>query len=169
MDKQPVSAAEKARAFFLQGYNCSQSVAAAFADVMGLTEEQAARMASALGGGLCRMRESCGAVTGAMLVLGALQGNADAGAYGDRNAFIFAMEMDPIQLRISDAMAIAADTGPRKKGIFSKKDVAPPPEVALINEGHIVITDLDNDLFRANKVYRKKKASAGKKKQEQSE
>lgn len=74
MDKQPVSAAEKARAFFLQGYNCSQSVAAAFADVMGLTEEQAARMASALGGGLCRMRESCGAVTGAMLVLGVLQG-----------------------------------------------------------------------------------------------
>ncbi len=106
---------------------------------------------------------------GSVFVLGALQGNADAGAYGDRNAFIFAMDMDPIQLRISDAMAIAADTGPRKKGIFSKKDVAPPPEVALINEGHIVITDLDSDLFRANKFYRKKKASAGKKKQEQSE
>ncbi|MBQ7584318.1 MAG: hypothetical protein IJT24_06875 [Lachnospiraceae bacterium] len=95
---------------------------------------------------------------GSVFVLGALQGNADAGAYGDPDAFIFAMDMDPIQLRISDAMAIAADTGPKqKKRIFAKKDLAPLPEVALISEGHIVITGLDSDLFRANKFYKKKR------------
>lgn len=97
---------------------------------------------------------------GCVFVLGALQGNADAGAYGDPNAFIFAMDMDPIQLRISDAMAIAADTGPKqKKGLFAKKDTAPPPEVALLSEGHIVITDLNSELFKSNKFYKKKKSA----------
>lgn len=93
---------------------------------------------------------------GCVFVLGALQGTADAGAYGDPDAFIFAMEMDPIQIRISDAMAIAADNTPKqKKGIFAKKE-ARPPEVALINEGHIIITDLYSDIVKDNKFYRKK-------------
>ena len=97
---------------------------------------------------------------GCVFVLGALQGNADAGAYGNRDAFIFAMDMDPIQLRISDAMAIAADTGPKqKKGLFSRKDTLPPPEVALISDGHIVITDLDSELVRNNRFYKKKRRS----------
>ncbi|MCR5774581.1 MAG: septum site-determining protein MinC [Lachnospiraceae bacterium] len=94
---------------------------------------------------------------GCIFVLGALQGNADAGAYGDPDAFIFAMEMDPIQVRISDAMAIAADnTSRHKKGIFAKKEIA-PPEVALIDEGHIVITPLDSDLVRENRFCKKLK------------
>ena len=95
---------------------------------------------------------------GCVFVLGALQGNADAGAFGDPDAFIFAMDMDPIQLRISDAMAIAADSGPKqKKGIFTKKEMAQPPEVALISEGHIVITDLNSELVKNNKFYKKKR------------
>ena len=65
---------EKAAELFLEGYNCAQSVYSAFAPLMGITEKQAAKMASALGGGLCRMRETCGAVSGAMMVLGALKG-----------------------------------------------------------------------------------------------
>ncbi len=98
---------------------------------------------------------------GCIFVLGALQGNADAGAYGDRDAFIFAMDMDPIQLRISDAMAIAADAAPKqKKGLFSKKDAAPPPEVALISEGHIVITELESELVRSNRFFKRKRKSA---------
>lgn len=97
---------------------------------------------------------------GCVFVLGALQGNADAGAFGDPDAFIFAMDMDPIQLRISEAMAIAADSGPKqKKGIFAKKEVAQPPEVALISEGHIVITDLNSELVKNNKFYKKKRNS----------
>ncbi len=96
---------------------------------------------------------------GSIFVLGALQGNADAGAYGDPEAFIFAMDMDPIQIRISDAMAIAADTGPKKKGIFGRKDTAPPPEVALISEGHIVITELDSELVKNNRFFRRKRQS----------
>lgn len=95
---------------------------------------------------------------GCVFVLGSLQGNADAGAYGDPDAFIFALDMNPIQLRISDAMAIAADSAPKqKRGLFNKKDAPSAPEVALISDGHIVITDLDSDLLKKNKFYKKKK------------
>ena len=95
---------------------------------------------------------------GCIFVLGALQGNVDAGAYGDPDAFIFAMEMDPIQVRISDAMAIAADNAPKqKRSLFARKET-PPPEVALISDGHIVITPLDSDLVRKNMFYKKKQA-----------
>lgn len=71
------SRAEAAVENFMNGYNCSQSVAAAFADLMGMSVDQAALLASALGGGMCRMRETCGAVSGAMLVLGAVKGYND--------------------------------------------------------------------------------------------
>ena len=64
----------KAAELFTQGYNCAQSVAAAFCDVTGLHEKIAARMASPFGGGMGRMREVCGAVSGMYLVLGWLYG-----------------------------------------------------------------------------------------------
>lgn len=59
---------------FLQGYNCAQAVAVAFCDVTGLRKEQAAKMVSAFGGGMGRMREVCGAVSGMFFVLGTLYG-----------------------------------------------------------------------------------------------
>lgn len=74
---QNPSIPQQAMDYFLQGYNCSQAVAAAFAPRMGLTAQQAAKTVSALGGGLCRMRETCGAVTGGMAVLGMIVGYDD--------------------------------------------------------------------------------------------
>ncbi len=68
---------EQARAYFMQGYNCSQSVAAAFAPEMGLTVQAALRLAAGFGGGFGRMREVCGAFSGMVLVLGALYGSTD--------------------------------------------------------------------------------------------
>ena len=64
----------KAAELFLSGYNCAQSVAVAFHGELGLTEAQAARMASAFGGGMGRMREVCGAVSGMLMVLSQLYG-----------------------------------------------------------------------------------------------
>ena len=66
--------AQKAFDLFKSGYNCAQAVAVAFCDVTALTEIQAARMASAFGGGMGRMREVCGAVSGMFMVLGVLYG-----------------------------------------------------------------------------------------------
>ena len=65
-----IEAAER----FLGGYNCAQAVMCAFCDRTGLTEAQAAKMASAFGGGMGRMREVCGAVSGMMMVLSLLYG-----------------------------------------------------------------------------------------------
>lgn len=59
---------------FLEGYNCSQAVALAFCDVTGLEKDYCARMASSFGGGMGRMREVCGAVSGMLLVAGLLYG-----------------------------------------------------------------------------------------------
>lgn len=59
---------------FLKGYNCAQSVAVAFCDVTGLSEEFSAKMASSFGGGIGRMREVCGAVSGMLMVAGLLYG-----------------------------------------------------------------------------------------------
>ena len=48
---------EAAYAYFLKGYNCSQSVVAAFAPQLGLSEEMALRMSAGFGAGIGRMRE----------------------------------------------------------------------------------------------------------------
>lgn len=68
---------ERASAFFKSGYNCSQSVVAAFADLYGFTEEQAFRMAASFGGGIGRMRETCGAACGLFLLAGLETGATD--------------------------------------------------------------------------------------------
>ena len=78
--------AQRARELFMQGYNCAQSVACAFCDVTGLSLELSARMASAFGGGLGRLREVCGTVSGAALVLGLVEGYADPGDYAAKKA-----------------------------------------------------------------------------------
>ena len=59
---------------FLKGYNCAQAVAVAFCDVTGLDVDFTARMASSFGGGMGRMREVCGAVSGMLMVAGLLYG-----------------------------------------------------------------------------------------------
>ena len=69
--------AERARENFLKGYNCAQSVAIAFAAEMGKSEEEVARLTSSFGGGMGKLREVCGAVSGALLVYGALRGYSD--------------------------------------------------------------------------------------------
>lgn len=65
---------EKAAELFLQGYNCAQAVAVAFCDVTGLDEKFTAKTVSAFGGGMGRLREVCGAVSGMFFVLGNLYG-----------------------------------------------------------------------------------------------
>ena len=69
----------KAAELFLGGYNCAQSVAVAFCDVTGLDADFTARLSSSFGGGMGRMREVCGAVSGMLMVLGALYGYDDPG------------------------------------------------------------------------------------------
>ena len=68
---------EKAVALFKEGYNCSQSVVAAFTDRYGFTREQALRMSASFGGGIGRMRETCGAACGLFMLAGLETGAVD--------------------------------------------------------------------------------------------
>ena len=70
---------EYAAELFCSGYNCAQAVAVAFCDVTGMDADQAARLSCAFGGGIGRLREVCGAVSGMMLVLDSLYGYAEPG------------------------------------------------------------------------------------------
>ena len=59
---------------FMKGYNCSQSIVLAFADMLPVKEKDLLKMASSFGGGMGRLREVCGAVSGMFMVAGFLYG-----------------------------------------------------------------------------------------------
>ena len=69
----------KAGELFLTGANCAQAVILAFSDLTGLDDKTALRISSPFGGGIGRMREVCGAVSGMYMVLGLLYGYEEAG------------------------------------------------------------------------------------------
>jgi C_GCAxxG_C_C family probable redox protein len=68
---------ELAKELFKKGYNCSQAVFAAFCDETGLDVDTAFKIASSFGGGMGRLREVCGAVSGMFMVIGLKYGYSD--------------------------------------------------------------------------------------------
>ena len=64
----PIERAERAKALFNEGYTCAQSVALAFFDITPLDEQMVATITASFGGGLGRLREVCGAVSGMAFV-----------------------------------------------------------------------------------------------------
>lgn len=81
---------EKAVAYFKSGYNCSQSVFAAFADLYGIEPDIAFRISASFGGGIGRMRETCGAACG-MFMLAGLETGATEGADKEQKAANYAL------------------------------------------------------------------------------
>ena len=69
------TAEQRALAYFHRGYNCAQSVFAAFAEDLGLSEELALRLSAGFGAGVGRMRGMCGAFSGLTMVAGYCKGN----------------------------------------------------------------------------------------------
>ena len=67
----------QALTYFDEGYACSQSVLLAFAGRFKLDETTAKLISSTFGGGMGRLRQKCGAVTGGFMVLGLAYGNTD--------------------------------------------------------------------------------------------
>lgn len=70
---------QKALNYYSNGYNCAQSVVVSFTDLLKIDEEVALKMSSGFGGGMGRMQETCGAVTGAFMVIGYLRGKYQQG------------------------------------------------------------------------------------------
>ena len=67
----------RAKGYFESGYNCAQAVVMTFDDVMGLSVDQLARLTAPFGGGMGRMREVCGTVSGMTFLAGAIKPSAD--------------------------------------------------------------------------------------------
>ena len=71
---------EKAKTLFKQGFNCSQLVFAACADLYGIEDEALAlRLSASFGGGIGRMRQTCGAACGMFMLAGLENGSAVVG------------------------------------------------------------------------------------------
>ena len=89
---------------------------------------------------------------GSIYILGELRGNAFAGAGGDKNAVIMALDLRPIQVRIADAIAISPDADKGAKLKVKKKkflsSTEGDPEVAYIENGHIVKTGYGASFLR---------------------
>ena len=78
---------EKARRLFKEGgYNCCQAVVLAYNDLFGLNDEMAAAIASGFGGGMGRMREVCGSVSGMTILAGFISPASDPTVKADRTA-----------------------------------------------------------------------------------
>jgi C_GCAxxG_C_C family probable redox protein len=85
---------ERAKELFRQGFNCSQSVCAACADLYGMDEQTALRVAASFGGGIGRMRQTCGAACGMFVLAGLENGSAIPGdAEGKKNNYALVQEL----------------------------------------------------------------------------
>lgn len=136
-----------AEAYFRKGFNCAQSVLIAFGDLTGLAEKEGARLASSFGGGLGRMREVCGAVSGMAIVAGILYGYDDptlpgasqahyalvqtlAGAFREKNGSIICREL------LGDRSAIRTAPDARTTEYYKKR---PCPE--LVRDAADILDD----------------------------
>lgn len=82
----PDERSRKAREFFRDGYNCCQSVLLAYQDVIGLSEAEIAGISSGFGGGMGRLREVCGAVSGMVFMAGVISPSVHPGNQEERRA-----------------------------------------------------------------------------------
>ena len=84
---------------------------------------------------------------GNIVVLGALKGNAYAGANGNEQAFVAALEMEPIQIKIGDVIGRSADKVQNVKRRGKKKPIPAEPQVAIVKDGNIYIEPITKGLL----------------------
>ena len=93
-DQEIQKRVEHAKELFHQGFNCSQAVFAACADIYGIDEQTALRLAASFGGGIGRMRQTCGAACGMFLLAGRENGSALPGdAEGKKRNYAFIQDL----------------------------------------------------------------------------
>lgn len=109
---------------FKMGYNCAQSVTAAFADEYGYTEEQALKMSASFGGGIGRMRETCGAACGMFILAGLETGCVDPDdRQGKADNYAFVQKLAG-KFREKNGSLICAEL----LGLRERKPQVPTPE-----------------------------------------
>lgn len=84
LNHTPEEYSTKAKALFEEGYNCAQAVLLAFEDITNLDTKVAAALSSSFGGGMGRLREVCGAVSGMFMVSGIVRGYSNPEATDEK-------------------------------------------------------------------------------------
>jgi C_GCAxxG_C_C family probable redox protein len=124
--------ADDAAALFTAGYSCSQSVSAAFAEDFGIDRTTALRLSGSFGGGMAHTDNSCGAVTGALMVIGMKYGMTDAGnPAGKEKTYAVAQEFITEFMRRDHAIRCTDLLG------FNLSD---PKQLAIARKNHIFRT-----------------------------
>ena len=88
-----MSRSERAKEKFLQGYACSQAVALVFCDIMGMDEDTVSKMMLPFGGGLGRLRLTCGAVSGMAAVVGMVFADAENSPENKKKVYAIVQEL----------------------------------------------------------------------------
>ncbi len=88
-----MSRAERAKEYFLQGYNCSQAVSLAFADLVSVDKETLSKISLPFGGGFGRMRLTCGAVSGMGTIVGLLFSQSELSAENKKEVYAIIQEL----------------------------------------------------------------------------
>lgn len=88
-----MSRTERAKEYFLQGFACSQAVALAFSDLTGIDEDTIKKITLPFGGGLGRLRLTCGAVSGMALVIGAVFSESENSPENKKNTYAIVQEL----------------------------------------------------------------------------
>ena len=114
-----------ARENFRRGYSCAQAVACAFSEELGMEEEQVARLVSSFGGGMGKLREVCGAVSGALFVLGALRGYGDPAATDEKAAHYARVQEFARRFRAGHGTIICREL---LRDVELRKEHTPSPE-----------------------------------------
>ena len=116
--------AKKARDLFLSGYNCSQAVVGAFAEIFGMNAQTAMRFAEGLGGGMGRMRLTCGAVSGMSLVVGLKMSTGEPTDTKTRSEIYATVRKMAEEFKEKNGSIICAEL----LGISQSNDTGPVPE-----------------------------------------
>ena len=125
MDKE--QRVELAKSLFKEGYNCAQAVTAAYADLYGFSREQALRMSASFGGGIGKMRETCGAACGMFILAGLKTGTVDpSDREGKAANYAFVRELaekfrqENGALKCGDLLGLSKQTAPEGSVLMRK-------------------------------------------------
>ena len=147
-----------AKDLFLSGCNCAQAVLCAFEDLTGLDRNTAMRLSSSFGGGLGRMREVCGAVSGGAMVLGLLKGPADPTDHAAKTAHYHLVQEFARRFKAENGSVICrellagagtpgSDPEKRSDSYYQKR-----PCPLLVEQAAQILDDLLADIEKAQDV-----------------
>lgn len=115
---------EKAKELFMNGYNCAQSVVGAYCEMLGMDFDTAMRAAEGFGGGMGRMRLTCGAVSGMALLAGLKYSKAEASDTETRTVIYETVRKMSEEFKVKNSSLICADL----LGLAEKEKSAKPEE-----------------------------------------